>query len=285
MGVLAARSGNLQEAEEWLKRGIKLAEQIKDQYYISILHIYLSITLQDQGKWAEARKSIVYALSISRSMNINPYVGFALIVIGNMHMMRSLLLDNSPKNTHQQYNNSKLEDLEENVNLQSRHFLKRSQKALERALALKELESETRFEGQLSMVQVLLLQGELNRAWQQAINTLEEARQYELIWQPARAQSLMGSILAAQGQMEQATQYFEEAINVFRKYGMHLEFARTLHSYGVALLDYEGIEQKSYQQGLSFLREASQIFDKSGAVLDSQLVEHDIAMYKGQREK
>lgn len=285
LGVLAARSGNLPEAEAWLKRGIELAEQIKDQYYISILHIYLSITLQDQGKWAEARKSIVYALSISRSMRITPYVGFALIVIGNMHMMQSLLLDHSPKNTHRQHNNSQLEDFGGKVNLQSRYFLKRSQKVLERALALKELESETRFEGQLSIVQVLLLRGELNRAWQQAINTLEEARHSELVWQPARAQSLMGSILAAQGQMEQATQYFEEAVNVFRKYGMRLEFARALQSYGVALLEHCGMDQKMYQQGLSYLREALKVFDECRAVLDSQLVEHGIAMYKGQREK
>jgi len=137
----------------------------------------------------------------------------------------------------------------------------------------------------LSLVQLFLLQGELNRAWQQAINILEEARQNELIWQPARAQSLMGSILAAQGQMEQATQYFEEAINVLRKCGMHLEFARALHSYGVTLLKHGGTEQKNHQQGLSYLRDAHKVFDECGAVLDSQLVEHDIAMYQGQREK
>ena len=285
LGVLAARSGNLQEAEEWIKRGIKLAEQIKDQIYISIWHIYLSITFQDQGKWAEARKSIVYALSISRSTNNTPYIGFALIVIGNMHMMQSKLLDHSQENINQEYNNSKLEDLEETVNIQRFHFLKRSQHVLERALALEGLESETRIEGKLSLVQLFLLQGELTRAWQQAINTLEEARQYELIWQPARAQSLMGSILAAQGQMEQATKYFEEAINVLRKCGMHLEFARALHSYGVTLLKHGGMEQKNHQQGLSYLRDAYKVFDECGAVVDSQLVEHDIAVHQGQREK
>ena len=137
----------------------------------------------------------------------------------------------------------------------------------------------------MSLVQLFLLQGELNRAWQQAINTLEEARQNELIWQPARAQSLMGSILAAQGQMEQATKYFEEAINVLRKCGMHLEFARALHSYGVTLLKHGGMEQKNHQQGLSYLRDAYKVFDECGAVVDSQLVEHDIAVHQGQREK
>jgi len=283
--VLAARSGNLQEAEEWLERGIKIAEQIKDQIYICILHIYLSITLQDQGKWAEARKSMAYALSISRSMNNTPYVGFVLVVIGNMHMMQSLLLDHPQKNLHQKYNDSKREGSEKNVDGHRFQLLRRSQQLLERALALEELESETRIEGQLSMVQLFLLQGELDKAWQQAINTLEETRHSELIWQAARAQSLLGSILAAQGQMEQATQYFEEAINVFRTYGMHLEFARALHSYGVTLLKLGSMEQKYHQQGLSYLRDAYKVFDECGAVVDSQLVEHDIALHQGQREK
>jgi tetratricopeptide (TPR) repeat protein len=285
LGVLAARSGNLQEAEEWIKRGIKLAEQIKDQIYISIWHIYLSITYQDQGKMAEARKSIVYALSISRSTNNTPYIGFALIVIGNMHMMQSKLLDHSQENINQEHNDLKLEGLEETVKIQRFHYLKRSQHMLERALALEGLESETRIEGKLSLVQLFLLQGELNRAWQQAINTLEEARQNELIWQPARAQSLMGSILAAQGQMEQATKYFEEAIDVFRQCGMNLELARTVHSYGIALLKHAGMEQKIYQQGLSYLDEAKRVFVECGAALDSQQVERTIALYKDQGKK
>ena len=66
---------------------------------------------------------------------------------------------------------------------------------------------------------------------------------------------------------------------------MHLEFARALHSYGVTLLKHGSMEQKNHQQGLSYLRDAYKIFDECGAAVDSQLVEHDIAVHQGQREK
>ena len=152
---------------------------------------------------------------------------------------------------------------------------------LKRALALEGLESETKIEGQLVLAQVSLLQGDLDEAWQQVTDTLEEARRYELIWEPARAQSLMGSILAAQGHLQQAVQYFENAMQVFHNCGMRLEYARTLHSYGVSLLEHAGTEQKSYQQGLSFLREARQIFHECGAALDLDWIEHEIAFREG----
>ena len=114
---------------------------------------------------------------------------------------------------------------------------------------------------------------------------MKDAEQYKLVWIFTRAQQLLGNILAAQGQMEQATNYFVEAITVFRQSGMRLELARTLHSYGITLLKHAAREQKNYQQGLSYLGEAHKVFDKCRAVLDSQLVEHDIAMNKGRKEK
>jgi tetratricopeptide (TPR) repeat protein len=277
LGVLAARSGNLVQAEELFNQGIKLAERINDRIYISVLHIYLAITLQDQGKCSEARKSILYALSISRSMNNTPYVGFALVVIGNMHIMQAMTSRNSQEVTNQEYNKLKPEELSENLRGHPNHFLKRAQNVLEHALALEGLESETKIEGQLAMAHVLFLLGDLDRAWQQVISTHEEAHRYELIWEPARAQSLMGSILAAKGQLEQAKKHFEQAIKAFRKCDMRLEFARTLYSYGVTLL--ANTEQKNCQHGLSNLHEARQLFEACQASLDLQRVESDINRY------
>jgi tetratricopeptide (TPR) repeat protein len=135
------------------------------------------------------------------------------------------------------------------------------------------------------MAQVFFLQGDLDRAWLQSVSTLEEALRYELIWEPARAQSLMGSILAVWGKQEQAVDNFNKAIHVFRKCGMSLEYARTLHNYALFLLKQGSAEYKSYQQGLSYLREARQVFDECHALLDLQRVERDIAVYMDQREK
>ncbi len=55
------RLGELVEAMDWFKQSIELAERINDPVYTSILHAYLSITLQ------EARRNIWQARIVSRS--------------------------------------------------------------------------------------------------------------------------------------------------------------------------------------------------------------------------
>ena len=102
---------------------------------------------------------------------------------------------------------------------------------------------------------------------------MNEARRSEQTSLIARSQRLLGSILAAQGQRDQADIYFEQAIQVFHDSGMRLEWARALQSYGVALLQRDGAGVASYQQGLSYLQEARQAFHQCNAVLDLQAVE------------
>src|SRR6266516_918872 len=150
---------------------------------------------------------------------------------------------------------------------------------LEQALAFNELEAETKAEGRLALAYVLLLLDELDTACHYTIRILEEARQYELIGTCARCQRLLGSILTAQSKQTQTEQEFEQAMQVFRKCGMRLEYARTLHNYSVSLLEHKNTVQESYKDGLSLLQKAHQVFDKCHATLDLQRVEHDIAFY------
>lgn len=75
--------------------------------------------------------------------------------------------------------------------------LKRAQKTLRHALALEGLEAETRTEARLLLAQAMLLQGDVQIALSLAMQTLEQAGQFELTWLVACTQRLLGEIYAA----------------------------------------------------------------------------------------
>jgi len=274
LGVLAARSGNLSEAESWFKRGITLAEQINDQMFMNILYIYLSIVHQDQGILVEARTCIYKALELGRVLHNIPCIGFALVALG------CLRIEQAKEFSVRQFLDEKYNRNPQKQNHSDIRFLVKAKSSLEHALDLGELEAETRIEGQMALAHALLVLGDTETAHRYATRTLEEARQYELIWASARCQRLLGSILTAKGQVEEAEKYFEQAIQIFRKCSMRLEYARTLHNYGVALLERTGGEKSDCKQALSYLREARQIFSECHAALDLQLVERVLVVHE-----
>ncbi|MFL5661165.1 MAG: hypothetical protein ACJ8BW_07410, partial [Ktedonobacteraceae bacterium] len=267
MGVQALRTGDLAEAENRFKQGLSLAEQINEPVHISLLYTYLSLVSQDQGKLQETGKCLLKALSISRSMAIAPCIGFALIVLGSMRLAQAMMVD-----------------VETGKSMGAREertrVLHRAKRTLQRALLLEGIEAETRIEGLLALAQANLLLGEVETAQQRALQTLEEAKRYELTWLIARAQRILGSIFALQRQREQAELSFEQAMHTFRKSGMRLEYARTLHYYGLMVLQQDGADEEACRErerGLHFLGEALQVFTDCKAPLDVQVVEGILA--------
>jgi tetratricopeptide (TPR) repeat protein len=227
--------------------------------------------MQDQGKIDEAKLSLRQALKISRAMNFTPCIGVALVVLGRLHIAQALAsqgIDSDSPGTVKQQGGASYT-----------HLLKLARTALRRALALEGLEAETRTEGQLILAQALFLLGEIGTARQQAIQVMEESRRLEQTWLLACARRLIGEILAAQGKQEEAGAYFAQALEVLQKCGMRLERARTLQSYGVALLGERGKDDGSYRQGLKYLEEAREVFRECNAVLDLHGVERVIDRY------
>ena len=225
---------------------------------------------------SEASLSVSRALTISRTIHNPPCTSFALVVLGGLRVTQAI--EQSNKQKINQKDGWEFQIISESQNEKRNRFLVRAKTTLERVLVLDEgLEAETKIEGQLVLADVLLLLGDIDAAEDYATRTLKESHQYELYWGSARCQRLLGSIFSERGRIQQAEQYFEQAIEIFRKCGMRLEYARTLHSYGVTLLEHTNVDQKNYQQGLSFLREARQVFHECGATLDLDYVEHEIA--------
>jgi predicted ATPase/DNA-binding SARP family transcriptional activator len=268
LGILYTRLGDLAEAEEYFRRGITLAKYLNDPINKSLQHGYLSSVIQDQGKLDEAQTSLLEALKIGRVMNIIPCIGFALVILGRLRISQA---------TDSRDSNHLPDALNRQQNYSSANLLQRARTSLQRALAFEGLEAETRTEGHLALAQATFLLGEIDTAQQQVKQVIEEAGRYEQIWLLACAQRLMGSIFSANEEFEQADFFFTQALETLRKCGMHLEEARTLHSYGESLLQRtragKHTDANNYEQGLRHLQDARSTFEQCHAVFDLQLVE------------
>jgi tetratricopeptide (TPR) repeat protein len=267
IGILDARTANLVEAENEYRRAITLAESTNDDASVSVCCAYLSTVLQEQNSLSEARVVLHRALKISRDMHITPYMGMALVVLGNMRISQALILELDEKSSA-----SRSKAIV--------RILTQAKKTLSRTLALEGIEAETRVEGRLLSAQTSLLLDEQDLAYQQTIQAQEEAQQSELTWLAARAQRLLGSILASQHRYEQAEHFFEQAIRTFHKCGMRLEYARARYHYGLMLLQWDRAKGKKHEQGIAYLNEACQTFTDCKADLDLKLVERALAEHE-----
>ncbi len=258
MGVLAMRLGDLTEAEDYLAQGIELAERINDPIYLSILSTYLAVVLQEKGNSPDARKNALRALCAVRSMHIAPCIGMALIALGFIYVTQATIVESDAE---------------------KRKFLKHAKITLERGLVLEDIETETKTEGKLMLAHVAFLSDEIETAQQQALDTLKEATQYELLWLVARTQRVLGSITAALHEDEQSRQYFEQALRTFQKRGMVLEEARTLRERSATLLSRMNFSSEERDKAIQDLNVTNEIFVTHQAVLDAMITQHILAAH------
>lgn len=263
LGDLAAQSGQLAEAENWYHRGLELADLIDDQVYRSDWNTRLAAVLQDQGRLSEAAECIQQALTISHTLGNSPCMGLALVALANLRILQAKEAAKAPEP------------------LRSRRCLARAEASLQRVLTLKGAAAETKSQGQLALAQVFLLQGKLELAQQQAMQTLEEARRYESTRLLARTQHLLGTIFAAQNKGTQAEQYMTQAMQLSQKHGLRLEYARSLQSYAILFLqtatDETAVSRR--KEGIRSLHEAYHLFIECSAALDLQEVKDILSTY------
>ena len=197
------------------------------------------------------------ALKLSRASRFLPYIGAALVAVGNLRMLQAAAGLGNERSTGP------------DVTL----ILKSARKTLQHALRRKGLEASTRTEGRLALAQVNWLLGDLDEGLKLATQGLEEAHRSSLMRLVAHGERILGGILAAQDQRIKAIEYFDQALKIFRKCGMRLEEARTLQAYGEMLVQEGESVGKNYQRGVEYLQESLQMFVKHKAELDVKLVE------------
>lgn len=222
-GLLAARTGKLAEAELHYKRGFALAEQVSDPVYTSMFLVYLALVLHELGRASEAVATLRRALTIGRARPFAPCIGFALIGLSSIRIAQAAQCSASQERMR---------------------LLARARRTLIRALALEGLELEMQLEGQMTLAQVLLDQGELQDALYLAQHTLQRARESELVWLIVRTLRVLGCTLAALNQQPEAHQSFQEALTLCREHGMHPDLARTLRCSTEALLNCESVNER-----------------------------------------
>lgn len=270
LGELASRCGNLLEAEEWFKRSLAISERVNDREHMSWCNLALACALQDQGDVRAAAESIRRSLTIARSMNSTRGLGGALVALSELRVVQALvasrlqntlvadpLVSPGSGNTGQQY----------------KRFLLRAKATVRRALAIEGLETELVIEGCVVQASVYFMLGDFAQARQQSLQALKDAHQHEMHRSRGRAQRLLGRILAAQGQHEQADDYFEQSLETFRTHEIRLDYARALHGYAVTLLQRSIPGDQIYQKGLNYLHEARAIFAECRAALDLEWAE------------
>jgi len=269
LGDVAAHNGNLTEAATWIADSLVLAEQITDKDHTSWAWVALATVQQDLGNMREALESIRRSLATARSVKSRARVGFALVALADWRVtcamyMRHLETGKASESAYQR-------------------LLRAARAAIERVEGLEDIDTETQCTSQVVQTAIYYLSGERELAQQQAVKTLEEIRQSEMMHLIGRAQRLLGEILAEQGREQEADRFFEEAIETFKHHGLRLDYARALQRYGTCLLQRcrrarsRRADTALYQAGLASLQEARDIFEACQARLDLQWVERLLA--------
>ncbi len=273
LGDVAARCGDLLEAEEWMRRSIAVTERISEKEQLSWNNVVLASILQDQGDMQGALTYIRRGLALGRTIKSARFTGFALVILGDWRISRAI-----------EVCNINFIDADMRVALQKKgglDILARARKALERALTLERLDAEVYIEARLNLAIIFFLLGEVERARQMALQSMRDAQEHELTRVLARSRRLLGRILATQGHSVEADAYFEQAIDIFSRHEMRLDYARALHGYGITLLQRGSAGESAFQRGLAYLQEARAIFAHCKAAIDLELVERIIGSRAG----
>jgi DNA-binding SARP family transcriptional activator len=272
LGGIAHRAGNLLEAERWFKRCLELADYINDRGCISWFTVELAAVQQDQGKLREAANNLHRSLTTGRAIKNPRSIRYALIGLGDLRILEALVNHESlptPDKTGEEQDSS------------FRRALLRARSTLQWATSLGELEAEAIVYGKHLLATISFLLGEKD-AYDTALHVLKEAQENELTRMIGRLYHLLGKLLTAKGEYEQAESYFSQAIQIFRTHELRLDHARALHSYGLYLLQRTAILPSHHpsadlQQARSSLEEARSLFVACHAAIDLTWVERTLA--------
>jgi tetratricopeptide (TPR) repeat protein len=270
---VAHRSGDLLIAVEWFQRSLELAERIDDHDGLSWSNVELASVQCDLGQLTEAKRSLMRAISIGRTIKNPRCLLYALAGVGEMRIVEALQhcpsLADHPN--HQHHSDHPI----------CQRLLHRAKATLQHALSQDGLEIETFTNAQYLLATAFFLLGQVTEAQQLAQQTLRSALENETGLTVGRTYRLLGWILASQGLYQQAEHSVLEALNFLTRSDLRLEYARTLHCLGTILLRQEASwlsvqESKKnamkhlslHPRAMNCLREAQQIFAECHAAVD-----------------
>ena len=274
LGDVAYRSGDLLEAETWLKRSLVLAEKIHDREHISWCCVVLADVQQALGYLREATTNLHRAIRVGRAIKNSRCIRFALVSLGDLRIVEAMIACKLQPTAIEKGGTS----------FTCQRLLRRAKSTLQRAISQADVEIETIIDCKLLLATVSFLNNDLVTAKKTALQTLQEAQEQETTRVIGRAQRLLGRILAEQGNYDEANTYFEQAMRIFHEQELRLDYARTLHGYGLALVQRSTTTEMTsttafHQRGLAYLHEARILFNNSHATIDFSWVDLVLSSY------
>jgi tetratricopeptide (TPR) repeat protein len=274
LGEMASRTGNLLEAEEWFRRSIAISERTNEREHTSWCNVSLATALQDQGNLQRAAESVRKALMVARAIKSARCIGAALVALADLRTTQAIFICHFQEGVSH--------EIVPLPSAASIRLLLRARSTVLRAIAIEELEMDLVVEGHYLLATIYFLLGDIEDARTEAMQTIADASQYEVPRILARSQRLLGRILAVQGDYKQADAYFEQALQVFRECDLRLDYARTVHGYGVTLLERSEPGEVNYQRGLDCLHKARTAYADCHAALNLTWVENVMKQYEPQ---
>jgi DNA-binding SARP family transcriptional activator len=282
LGELARRCGDLREAEACFRRSLALAERTQEREHLAWCNIALAETLQSAGKLDEALRCIQRSLLTGRAIGHARTIAHARIVLAEVRLAQAsaiclaCLRQRQPSTA-----DSRPEQHGCRESCFYRRLLLRGQRALERALCYEGLDAEVALEGRYLQASVAFLLDRLAVARRVALDLLTSADRQENRLTLGHAHRLLARLLAVQGEAEAAAAHFERAARIFEESELTLDYARTLHSYGVhlALLGARQCGGEQQAKAHSYLREAQTLFGRAQAAIDLQWAETLLATW------
>ncbi|WP_069801636.1 DUF6788 family protein [Thermogemmatispora onikobensis] len=284
LGELARRCGDLREAEACFRRSLALAERTQEREHMAWCNIALAETLQSAGKLDEALRCVQRSLLTGRAIGHARTVAHARIVLAEVRLAQAsaACLASLPQRQLSAAG-ARLDRRGPGCHGRStyRRLLLRGERALERALRYEGLDAEVALEGRYLQASVAFLLDRLEVAGQAALDLVTSADRQENRLTLGHAHRLLARILAVQEEPEAAAAHFEKAARIFEASELTLDYARTLHSYGVhlALLSARQSGREELARAYSYLREAQALFGRAQAAIDLQWVETLLATW------
>ncbi|GAC1361064.1 MAG: hypothetical protein NVS2B12_02590 [Ktedonobacteraceae bacterium] len=261
-GILTMRCGQLASAEDHFRRAITQFEQCNEAMGKILFSPYLAILLAEQDRISEAQEIMCAALTMARRLHLVPYIGYVLVMVGNIRLIQALTTADHDRAQRSFFNTA------------STQLLKRARRTLERALTFEGLDAEIHLTGCLILLEVCWLLDQDGQIYEQVTSLRTKSEQCGLGWLLPAIERLQGNILLARDS-DQATLHFEQSLHYARRYDLRWEYGRTLHSYGGDLLKQQA--QASHSQGVAYLQEAREVFAGCQALRDLHDVEKLLA--------
>ncbi|GCE23473.1 hypothetical protein KDK_72730 [Dictyobacter kobayashii] len=265
MGIVDTRTGNLSEAVKEIEEVADLNKKINDQSLVCIIYNYLALAFLEKGNIKSSKEALYLALLNGRKTRMVIYTGLSLVILGYLRLVQS--------------RRSKIEkQIDENC-IENKKTLIKAKKTFKHVLELEGIEAETKIESRLGLSEALLQLGDIEGAYIQACQALEEANFFELNWLIARSQHALGNVFAIKKEHYEAIECYESALKFISKSSMRLYHGRILRDYGLFLLRLYRISEIEFHKGREYLNESARIFESSDAELDLEESNHYMTTY------